>query len=184
VTAAPDETLPLPSQLSDPEVIALVASGDAAALGVLYDRYASALLAVAYRLLMSRFEAEDVVHDVFVGLPEALRRYEDRGALISWLKRVTVRVALSRMRREAVRATSPLEATVAQAAPDHEASIDLRLAVASLPPSLRSVLMLREVEGFSHGEIAELVGISVAASKVRLHRALRALRAMLRDGER
>jgi DNA-directed RNA polymerase specialized sigma24 family protein len=44
--------------------------------------------------------------------------------------------------------------------------------------------MLREVEGFSHGEIAELVGISVAASKVRLHRALRALRAMLRDGER
>jgi RNA polymerase sigma-70 factor (ECF subfamily) len=184
VTAAPDETLPLPSELPDQDVVALVARGDQDALGVLYDRYAAVLLAVAFRLLMSRCEAEDVVHDVFVGLPEALRRYEDRGALLSWLKRVTVRVALSRIRRQELRATSPLEVTVGEAAPDHEASIDLRLAVASLPPSLRSVLMLKEVEGFSHQEIAELVGISVAASKVRLHRALRALRAMLKDGAR
>ena len=184
MTAAHDENRPLPSQLRDPDVVALVATGDQVALGVLYDRYAGVLLAVAFRLLMSKSEAEDVVHDVFVGLPEALRRYEERDALISWLKRVTVRVALSRMRREELRATSPLEATVGAAAPDHEASIDLRVAVASLPPGLRSVLMLKEVEGFSHAEIAELVGISVAASKVRLHRALRALRAMLRDGER
>jgi len=184
VIAAPGETLPLPSELPDQDVVVLVARGNQAALGVLYDRYAAVLLAVAFRLLMSRAEAEDVVHDVFVGLPEALRRYEDRGAFLSWLKRVTVRVALSRIRREDVRATSPLEVSVGEAAPDHEASIDLRLAVASLPPSLRSVLMLKEVEGFSHQEIAELVGISVAASKVRLHRALRALRAMLKDGER
>jgi RNA polymerase sigma factor (sigma-70 family) len=184
VTAAPDENLPLPPELGDPDLVALAATGDPTALGVLYDRYATVLLAVAFRLLMSRSASEDVVHDVFVGLPEALRRYEHRGAFLSWLKRVTVRVALSRIRREEVRATSPLETTVGVAAPDHEASIDLRVAVASLPPSLRSVLMLKEVEGFSHAEIADLVGISVAASKVRLHRALRALRAMLKDGER
>jgi RNA polymerase sigma-70 factor (ECF subfamily) len=182
VTVVRDEALP--AQVSDADVVALVARGDRAALGVLYDRHATTLLAVAFRLLMSKTEAEDVVHDVFVGLPEALRHYEERGALVSWLKRVTVRVALSRLRREQVRATSPLDASVGAPGFDREIAIDLQVAVASLPPSLRAVLVLKEVEGFSHAEIAEMVGISAGASKVRLFRALRALRAMLQDGER
>ena len=50
-----------------------------------------ALLALARRLAGSAADAEDVVHDVFLGLPEALRRYEERGSLESWLKRVTAR---------------------------------------------------------------------------------------------
>lgn len=78
-----DNTGPEPRGQSDAELAVLVASGDPAAMGVLYDRYASTLLAVAFRLLMSRPDAEDVVHDVFVGLPEALRRYEERGSLVS-----------------------------------------------------------------------------------------------------
>jgi RNA polymerase sigma-70 factor (ECF subfamily) len=168
----------------DDELASSAASGDVAALGALYDRYAPALMAVAYRLLMSRSDAEDVLHDVFVGLPEALRRYEERGALASWLKRVTVRVALSRMRREEARDAITLDAALAAPSRDVAASIDLEVAVASLPSSLRTVLLLKEVEGYSHAEIAEVVGISVAASKVRLHRALRALRTLLEERER
>ena len=159
----------------------LVAGGDVAALGAMYDRHAAMVLAVAYRLLMSRADAEDVVHDVFLGLPEALRRYEERGALVGWLKRVTVRTALSRLRHDDVRATQPLDAAFAAAPRDAAVAIDLEAAVAALPPSLRAVVVLKEVEGYSHAEIAEMVGISVAASKVRLHRALRALRGMLEE---
>ena len=179
-TAHDEQASPPP----DAVIVALVASGDRAALGTLYDRYATTLLGVAFRLLASRAEAEDVVHDVFVGLPEALRRYEERGALLHWLKRVTVRVALSRMRRDSVRATDELDAHLGAMPRDHESSIDLETAVANLAPSLRAVLVLKEVEGYSHAEIAEMTGISVAASKVRLHRALRALRTALEDGER
>jgi len=179
--AARDERPPITAR-SDAELVLLVAGGDLAGLGALYDRYASMLLAVAYRLLMSQADAEDVVHDVFLGLPEALRRYEERGALAGWLKRVTVRVALSRVRHDEVRATQVLDPSFAAPPRDVAVEMDLSAAVALLPPSLRAVLVLKEVEGYSHAEIADMVGISVAASKVRLHRALRALRGLL--GER
>ena len=166
---------------SDAAVVARAAAGDRDALGTLYDRHATTLLGVAFRLLMSKPEAEDVVHDVFVGLPEALRKYDERGALVSWLKRITVRVALSRIRRQEMQSMQLLDASAQAPAHDHEMTIELDAAVAQLPPSLRAVLVLKEIEGYSHAEIAEMVGISVAASKVRLHRALRALRIMLED---
>jgi len=186
--AARDDRTATPAPiLSDAELVMLVVrggesgKGDLAALGALYDRHASMLLAVAFRLLMSRADAEDVVHDVFIGLPEALRRYEERGALVGWLKRVTVRVALSRLRSDDVRAAQVLDASFPTPSRDVTATIDLDAAVASLAPSLRAVLVLKEIEGYSHAEIADMVGISVAASKVRLHRALRALRGMLEE---
>ena len=169
----------------EPEVsLEAIRAGSSDALAALYCRHAAALHRLAYRLTRTSQDAEDVVHDVFVGLPEALRRYEERGAFVSWLKRVTVRVALSRMRRDGVRSTEALDANIGAAPRDHETAIDLDAAVASLAPSLRAVLILTEVEGYSHAEIAEMVGISVAASKVRLHRALRALRASLEGSPR
>src|SRR5262249_45492658 len=143
------------------------------------------LLAVAYRLLQSRADAEDVVHDVFVGLPEALRRYEERGALGAWLRKVTARVALMRLRADSARRTEPLEETSMHATvKTPEDALTLERALQRLSPSLRSVLVLKEIEGFSHAEIAELLDISVSASEVRLHRALRTLRALLNpDGK-
>src|ERR1043165_8385605 len=85
---------------TDAQLVVATRSGDMSALAEIYDRYARRLMAVAYRLLASREAAEDVLHDVFVGLPEALRRYEERGRLESWLKQVTARVALSALRHD------------------------------------------------------------------------------------
>src|SRR5690349_3558618 len=79
-------------------LVARARKGGADALSELYSRFGNALMAVAYRLTGSRDDAEDVLHDVFLGLPEALARYEERGSLESWLKRVTARVALTRLR--------------------------------------------------------------------------------------
>src|SRR4029453_731131 len=83
---------------TDAELAAATRAGNMQALAVLYRRYAQTLMAVAYRLLSSREDAEDVLHDVFVGLPEALRKYDERGRLEPWLKRVTARVPPTRLR--------------------------------------------------------------------------------------
>jgi RNA polymerase sigma-70 factor (ECF subfamily) len=164
---------------SDAELAVAVARGDARSIATLYHRHARAMLAVAFRVLQSEPDAEDVVHDVFVGLPEALRRYEERGALGAWLRKVTARMALMRLRRDSARLTEPLhhESAATPNAPDE--TLTIQAALQRLSPALRAVLVLKEIEGFSHSEIANMLDISIGASEVRLHRALRTLRAML-----
>ncbi|HYV96749.1 MAG TPA: sigma-70 family RNA polymerase sigma factor [Gemmatimonadaceae bacterium] len=153
------------------------------ALAELYRQHAQQLFATAFRLLGTREDAEDVVHDFFVGLPEALRHYEERGTFLAWARRVVARLALSRMRSPSARATTLDDVTMPAARErDTLGGIALADAVASLSPSLRAVLVLREIEGFTHAEVSSMLGISVAASEVRLHRALRSLRTLL--GER
>ena len=165
------------------EVIAAARGGNADALGELYDLHARALFATAYRLLQSREEAEDVVHDVFVGLPELLRKYEERGVFVAWLKKVTARVALARVRKMA---PAPLDELnqLQVVSRDIEGAISLEAAVRKLTPGLRAVLVLKEIEGFSHSEVAQMLDISVGASEVRLHRAIQSLRAMLTGDDR
>src|SRR5215210_3996170 len=91
------------------ELISRVKSGDADALADIYARYSRVLMGTAFHLTGNAADAEDVLHDVFLGLPEALRHYEERGTIESWLKRLTARVALSRIRsRESRRETSLL----------------------------------------------------------------------------
>jgi len=158
-------------------------TGSPEALASLYREHGPALYRLAYRLTGTREDAEDVVQDVFVGLPEALTRYEERGKFSSWVKRVTARVALVRLRRRTGRREVSLDIADEKQKPPVDANIiALETAVNSLPDSLRVVIMLKEVEGYSHGEVAELLGISVGASRVRAARALARLRKALEDG--
>lgn len=85
-------------------------AGSPDALAGLYRLHGAALYRLAYRLTGTREDAEDVVHDVFVGLPEALVRYEERGNFTAWLKRMTARVALIRLRRRKRRREVTLDA--------------------------------------------------------------------------
>jgi RNA polymerase sigma-70 factor, ECF subfamily len=124
-----------------------------------------------------------VLHDVFVGLPDALRRYEERGNLTGWLKRVTARVALGRVRSRKRRSEVPLELARAESEPlAHAEGMALEVAVNRLHERLREVIVLKEIEGYSHREVADLLGISVVASRVRTHRGLARLRQLLEDG--
>src|SRR5436190_14222986 len=84
--------------LSDAELVARARAGSPEALCSLYAQHARVVMTLACRRLGSRSDAEDVLHDVFLGLPEALRRYDERGRFEFWLKRLTARVALSRLR--------------------------------------------------------------------------------------
>src|ERR1043166_6892275 len=84
-------------QTREQDQAALTAAARRGSADAVYRPHAGPVLPIAYRLLQSRADAEDVVHDVFVGLPELLRKYEERGALAAWLKTVTARVALARL---------------------------------------------------------------------------------------
>ncbi len=162
----------------DAMLIAAVRGGSTQALAELYARHAPAVFSAALRLLGSREDAEDVLQDVFVGLPEALARYEERGAFGAWIRRVAVRASLMMLRRRARKGHEPLEsaADVAAASPEPEREIAARRAIAALSDPLRVVFVLREVEGYSHAEIAELLGITRTASALRLHRAWKLVR--------
>src|SRR5713101_2993626 len=143
----------------------------------LYLEHGRPLFRLAYRLVGAREDAEDVVHDVFVGLPDSLQRYEERGSFAAWLKRVTARMALMRLRSGKRRREVSLDDAAGQAEPPRASERDgLQAAVDTLPNHLRSVLVLKEIEGYAHAEIAELLGISEGASRVRLSRALKRLR--------
>jgi len=164
-------------------LIAEARAGSPDALSALYLEHGVALFRLAYRLVGAREDAEDVVHDVFVGLPEALRRYEERGSFGAWLKRVTARMALMRLRCGKRRREVSLDDAAGQAEPPRASERDgLQAAVNSLPDHLRVVLVLKEIEGYGHAEIAVLLGISEGASRVRLTRALKRLRHELESG--
>ena len=156
--------------------------GDPSALAVLYDRHASALLRVATRLTGNRAEAEDILHDLFVALPEMLGRYNERGRLEAWLRAVVARIALDRMKRTAAR-TRSLEAHSASfvtgAATDASVRPDLERAISKLNEGERAVVVLRHFEGYTHVEVAALLGISGGAVRVRYIRALHRLRKLL-----
>jgi RNA polymerase sigma-70 factor (ECF subfamily) len=165
--------------------------GDAGALAELYARHADAVMALAYRLTGSAADAEDVLHDVFLGLPEALRRYDERGSFAPWLRRVAARTALTRVRSAGRRREVPLEAAADHPSADTADTADgegvlrrvrLERVLDRIAPALRAVFVLRQVEGYTHAEIAALLGITPGASEVRLHRAVRRLRELLRSG--
>lgn len=171
-------------EISDRQLLARLRAGDGDALHMVFDQHAAALHRLAYRLLDSRDDADDVVQDTFVGLPRALAHYTDRGDLGAWLRRITVRLALMRLRGDRRRVATALRSTApAPTAEGPESDVVLKeqigRAIAALPPSLRAVVVLRMIEEYSHEEIASLLGMSVSASKVRLHRALKQLRPLL-----
>jgi RNA polymerase sigma-70 factor, ECF subfamily len=184
--------LMLPSEVdqtepSDGELAARLKHRDDDALRVVYARFATPLLRLALHFLDSVDEAEDVVQDVFVGLPLALRHYEERGAFAAWLKQVTVRTALmhrrsQERRQRALLGISMFRRQVTTPEPLIE-RLTLEAALAALPQTLRDVFVLHHVEHFSHAEIADLLGIRRGTAEVRLHRAIKRLRTLL-EGDR
>lgn len=165
-------------------LIARVRAGDADALTELFTEYAQQVFDTAMRITGSHDDAEDVVQDVFLGMPEALPGYRGDGSLGAWIRRLATRTALLRIRREKRRHRWYWRAASARRASEPPPAVSARLtlqwALDRMPDELRVVYVLKEVEGYSHIEIAELLGISEGASTVRLHRARRFLRERLK----
>lgn len=171
-----------------PDLAVRIRGGSLDALEQLYRALGADLYRVAYRITLSRQDAEDVVHDVFLGLRGALNGYVEHGELQAWLKRVTTRAALMRVRtdrrREAREAVFLRERPEGGAGSDQGTGADVERLLAGLAPDLRVVVVLHELEGLPHREIARTLGITPVTSRVRLWRALDRLRRFVGREER
>lgn len=170
-----------------PRLVHEVRDGSSEALGELYVAFAEDVFSVARRIVRSRPDAEDVTHDVFAGLPNALRSYEHSSgyAFSRWLRKVALRLAVTRANHiETRREVNLGYPSVSAATLDQPIDrLALERALSRLTPGVRAVFLLKVVEGYSHREISAMLGIRVGASEVRLHRARKELRSILRDSE-
>ena len=166
-------------------LVVLARARDRQAFELLYRAHNRRSYATALRLLRDRDRAEEVVQDAFVRAWESLPSFRGDSAFASWLHRITVRAACDRIRHDD-RCIPSIEDHAEQARyltetrramPD--ARIDLERAIALLPTGARAVLLLHDVEGYRHDEIAEHLGVTVGTVKSQLHRARRLVAAEL-----
>jgi RNA polymerase sigma-70 factor (ECF subfamily) len=177
-------------------LLARLQAGEEAAFAELVRRHGPRMLTVARRYLDSEDAAQDCVQEAFVAAFRALDRFEGRSSLATWLHRITVNAALQVMRRRGYRdevAIDPWLPTfdedgfrdastqLTQLGADEliareDVRAEVRAAIDRLPASYRNVLLLRDIEGLSIKEVAEMLGVSENNAKVRLHRARNALK--------
>lgn len=166
------------------------AAGDTGAFEALYRRHSARVHGVVLRLAgWQRARAEDLVQEAFLRAWQALPGWRGEAAFGTWLHRLAVNVALMDLRARRVRPAldgdddAALDALPAVCSPGHGGAlaIDLARAVATLPPRARAVLVLHDIEGWTHGEIGAALGMASGSSKSQLHRARGLLRARLGD---
>ena len=197
----PALAFPSPARVNEPDLIARVLAGDRLAARALYDAHVGRVYRLAFRLTGDSQLAHEVTQDTFVNALKHLDRFRGDAALGTWLHRITVTVALNTMRRIKRRQgrEEPLEAAdsggaTAGIGSGYAASGEgggggldpivrerLHRAIDALPEIYRTTLILHEFEGYSHVEIAEMLGVAVGTCKSRLFIARAQLRTALRD---
>ena len=149
------------------------------AFSVLYDRHTPRVFQTAWRIVGRNQQlAEDAVQEAWIRAVARLDTWARREPFGAWLRGITVHVAIDLMRRE-LRLTFIDDIDVAVAHHDDVEHIDLETAIAALAPGYRAVLVLHDIEGFTHVEIATQLGITAGTSKGQLFKARRAIRARL-----
>jgi len=172
--------------------------GDSAAFEALVRAHTGRLLAVARRLLTNEEDARDAVQDAFLSAFRSIDRFDGHAALGTWLHRIVVNAALTKLRsrrRRPERSIDELlpafledghQARPAQDWPDPSAALQrqethdaVRRHIEELPEDHRVVLLLRDIEELDTEETARLLSLTPGAVKTRLHRARQALRTLL-----
>jgi len=160
-------------------------------------QYAPLVYAIAIRMVSDPADAEEVLQETFISACKNIQKFEGRSALGTWLHRIATNAALMHLRKRKknqVSLDAPIEVQDGDdvyreirdwdfAPDDHAMNSEIRdvleTAIAELPETLRTVFVLREIEGYSTTETARILDISVSAAKVRLHRARLRLRKLL-----
>ena len=162
-------------------VAAIVGEGDEGAFRDLYRRYTPRLYLTALRLLShSEMDAEDAVQETWIRAVREMGKFRWESALGTWLIAIAGNVArdqLRKARRRDERELDPGDEPLTAVAPGE--AIDLERAISLLPEGYRTVLVLHDVEGLTHDEIGEALGIAPGTSKSQLFGARRSMRALL-----
>ncbi|MGH2968255.1 MAG: RNA polymerase sigma factor [Solirubrobacteraceae bacterium] len=171
-----------PGGANDHDLVSRAAAGDRDAFEKLVRGHADRLYAVVLRFCGDPGEAEEVVQEAFLRAWRSIDRFEGRSQFFTWLCRIGLNEAKRRAgRRPSADALSVEEGALAQTpdlshaperrAEQHDLRAALERAVRALPEGYRTPLILRDVEGLSTEEAAEIMGLREAAFKSRLHRA-------------
>jgi RNA polymerase sigma-70 factor (ECF subfamily) len=171
----------------DQSLVRAAGSGDARAFETLYRKHSRRIYAVVWRLAGGNAaRAEDLVQEAFLRAWQALPQFRFQSAFATWLHRLAVNTALMELRSR----RGGLDLEIDDSALEWQAQgdsagqrtrerLDLERAIATLPERARAVLVLYDIEGWKHEEIAAELGMAVGSSKAQLHRARGLLRARL-----
>jgi len=170
------------------ELIDLGRRGDLAARESLYGIFKRPVYGLAYRHVMNQAVAEDLLQDVFLKVFSHLGDVRDADTFPAWVFRIALNTCYSHLRRKKAQgdrnvSLTELEPVIVDenAEPvERDLKEPLNRAIASLPPRLRSVFVLHDVQGYKHEEIARLMGCSVGTSKSQLFKARLKLRGLLK----
>ena len=171
--------------MDEKELIAAVQAGDREAARRLYDRHAARVYRLIYRMTGDAGLAEEYTQDTFVKVFNRLSQFRGDSAFTTWLHSVAMSAVLTgmrKLRRLRTRETGLLDAeTVAAATPDDDPHLRerLRAELERLPVRLRLPVVLHDVEGFTHREIAGILGVPEGTSKARLSEGRARLRVAL-----
>lgn len=173
---------------ADGDLVARSLGGERAAFGLLVKRYAAQARRVAYAVLGDPDEADDAAQDGFLAALVKLSRYDPRRPFGPWLMRIVANAASDRRRRRRVRRAVPLDPALVGGGPRPDAEAvrselgdRLRAALADLPARRRAAVVLFDVEGYSHAEIAGILGIPEGTVRSEVFHARRRLRTLLAD---
>ena len=157
--------------------------GDNEAFAALIKRHERKLYSIALAIVRSPEDAEDVLQNAFMRAHQSLSRFHADQPFGAWLHRIVVNAALDLRRRRATRATEELTESVALPFRDPGETADLQMrlsaAVADLGRRQRSVLVLHDIEGFTHPEIGAMLGIPEGTARSLLHSARHSVRLVL-----
>ena len=172
----------------EPDLVARARAGDRGAFGVLVERYAAAARRVARAVLGDPDDADDAAQDGMLSALVKLEQYDARRPFGPWLLRIVANAATDRRRRRSVRRVEPLDAGLVAGGTRPDSTVErralaqrLREALAELPERRRLAVVLFDVEGYSHAEIAQVLGIPEGTVRSEVFHARRRLRALLAD---
>ena len=180
-------------QPRETELIARAQQGEVAAFEQLAQAHANRLFAIALRLVGNHAEAEDVLQETLLRAWRGIGRFHGHSEVFTWLYRIAVneanrslekgtrRPTTTQIADEQLQLSSPPGDGPAPQAEHRELRAALELALRALPPPHRTAIVLRDIQGLSTREAANIVGVGEAAFKSRLHQARRKVRAALGD---
>lgn len=167
------------------KLVAACIQHDRKAQEQLYDTYKVAMYTILVRMLNDEADAADALQDAFIQIFKNLKRFEGKSTLGAWIKTIVVRTGIAKLKKQT--RVIELETSIHKA--DSEVIVwdenltgeYLAKAIQQLPNGYRTVFLLIEVEGYSHKEVSNLVGISEGTSKSQLFKAKKMLKTLLKD---
>jgi RNA polymerase sigma-70 factor (ECF subfamily) len=168
--------------------------GDREAFAELYQEHYSRVYSICQRMTQNVSEAEDLTQEVFIHLFRTIGSFRGESAFTTWLHRLTVNHVLMHFRKRRVRSERttgngdlPVEVVAGTSDPKRMRVVDrilLSEVIAQLPEGYREAIIMHDVEGLEHREIAQIRGRSIGTSKSQLYRGRTMLRALIMKGSR